>query len=157
MEHVRSGLLDCAFVALPKAANDLSSLGEMGLCSRVIWHEELCLLLPANEAGCTRISDLRTRALAAFPRGCTYRGIAETLLSVSNKTEWKIMEMASYHAMVACVAAGSCTTLLPRSVLALAAVPETLVTLPAGRVETTLIWRQGFDVPSFQNLLSQLP
>lgn len=150
LEQVQAGRLDCAFLALPQALADADALGEMRLASTLAWKEDLHLLLPAHEAGARRPSELRTRSLAAFPPGCTYRGIAEALLGTARSAEWRIQELASYHAMVACVAAGACVALLPASVLALAAPPAELKTLPAGSADTLLVWRSGYDLPAFR-------
>ena len=156
IEQVRTGLLDCAFVALPPAFGGAAALAELGLASTAVWREELCLLLPASEAQARRPADVRTRSLAAFPQGCTYRGIAEDFLGVAGGTQWRVQEMGSYHCMIACVAAGACVTLLPASVLALSDAPATLATISAGQVDTLLVWRAGFGVPAFQHLLAQL-
>ncbi|MDO8064568.1 LysR substrate-binding domain-containing protein [Janthinobacterium sp. SUN206] len=155
IEQVRTGLLDCAFVALPPAFGGAAALAELGLASKAVWREELCLLLPASEAQAHRAMDVRTRSLAAFPQGCTYRGIAEEVLGVAGSTQWRVQEMSSYHCMIACVAAGACVTLLPASVLALSGAPATLATISAGQIDTVLVWRAGFDVPAFQHLLAQ--
>ena len=155
IEQVRTGLLDCAFVALPPAFG-AAALDELGLASTSVWREELCLLLPASEGPVRRAVDVRTRSLAAFPQGCTYRGIAEEVLGVACSTQWRVQEMTSYHTMIACVAAGACVTLLPASVLALSDAPATLKTLSVGHADTVLVWRAGFDVPAFQQLLAQV-
>ena len=156
IEQVRTGLLDCAFVALPPSFGGSAALAELGLASTAVWREQLCLLLPASEAQARRAMDVRTRSLAAFPQGCTYRGIAEDLLGVAGSTQWRVQEMSSYHTMIACVAAGACVTLLPASVLALSEAPATLITLSAGQIDTVLVWRARFDVPAFQHLLAQV-
>ena len=155
IEQVRTGLLDCAFVALPPAFG-AAALDELGLASTSVWREELCLLLPASEGPVRRAVDVRTRSLAAFPQGCTYRSIAEEMLGVAGSTQWRVQELSSYHTMIACVAAGACVTLLPASVLALSDAPATLTTLLVGQADTLLVWRAGFDVPAFQHLLVQL-
>ncbi len=155
IEQVRTGLLDCAFVALPPAFG-AAALDELGLASTSVWREELCLLLPASEGLVRRAVDVRTRSLAAFPQGCTYRSIAEEVLGVAGTTQWRVQEMTSYHTMIACVAAGACVTLLPASVLALSDAPATLTTLLVGQADTLLVWRAGFDVPAFQHLLVQI-
>lgn len=155
IEQVRTGLLDCAFVALPPAFG-AAALDELGLASTSVWREELCLLLPASEGPVRRAVDVRTRSLAAFPQGCTYRSIAEEMLGVAGSTQWRVQELSSYHTMIACVAAGACVTLLPASVLALSDAPATLKTLSVGQADTLLVWRAGFDVPAFQHLLVQI-
>ncbi len=115
------------------------------------------LLMPGSEQGVQGIADIRTRNLATFPRGCTYRGMAERLLDIRSTSDWTIHEMPSYHVMIACAAAGSCVTVLPASVLALAAVPEALARKEVGRTDTVLVWRQGYDVEILRSLMSVLP
>lgn len=154
VEQVRTGALDCAFAALPDGG---ASLAEMGLQSRPVWTEELLLLLPPGEH---RIDDARqvtVRSLAAFPQGCTYRGLAEERLGLANAPDWRVQEMNSYHAMIACVAAGACVTVLPASVLALGSAPATLETLALGHLDTCLVWREGFATPGFRAFADGLP
>lgn len=54
------------------------------------------------------------------------------------------------------VVTGQCVALLPRSVLNLLGTPSELKTLRVGRVDTCLLWRNGYDVPAFRHLLQQL-
>ncbi|MCD0503535.1 LysR substrate-binding domain-containing protein [Bordetella petrii] len=156
LEQVRTERIDCAFVALPPSFEGAATLYELGLACVPAWRESLCLLLPASEARARRAADVRARCLAAFPQGCTYRGIAEDLLGVAGSMDWKVRELASYHAMIASVAAGGCVTLLPASVLKLAGTSAAMKTLPAGHADTLLVWREGYDVPAFRQLLNQL-
>ena len=156
LEQVRTGRLDCAFLALPQPLREPKALQDLGLKSQPVWREEMLLLLPASESRARRASDVRARVLAAFPQGCTYRSLAEELLDIAGASDWTVLEMASYHSMVACVAAGSCVTLLPKSVLAIANAPDTLKTLKAGRLDTSLVWHESFEAPAFQHLLQLL-
>lgn len=156
LEQVRNGKMDCAFVALPTAWAGTDALADLGLSMKPVWREELLLLLPASETGVRTTAQVRMRSLAAFKQGCTYRAIAEEHLGIAGNTEWRIQEMGSYHSMIACVAAGACVTLLPKSVLELAKVPSSLKTLKAGRSDTCLVWRTDYDVPAFSNLLAQI-
>ena len=156
LEQVRTGRLDCAFSALPPSFSGAESLVDLGLVATTVWREDLKLLLPASESKARRAADVRTRSLAAFPLGCTYRNFAEDLLGTAGSSEWTVQEMASYHAMVACVAAGACVTLLPASVLAIADAPAALRTLNAGHADTLLVSRRNYDVPAFQQLVAQL-
>lgn len=154
VEQVRTGALDCAFAALPEGGADLA---EMGLRSRPVWTEELLLLLPPGEAGVADARQVAVRSLAAFPQGCTYRSLAEERLGVASTPAWRVQEMNSYHAMIACVAAGACVTVLPASVLALGSAPAALKTLPLGRLDTCLVWREGFATPAFRAFAEGLP
>jgi DNA-binding transcriptional LysR family regulator len=156
LERVRTGKLDCAFAALAGTQNDEATLEEQGLSMRAMWDEELQLLLPGSETDVYSPSQVRLRSLAAFSQGCTYRAIAEETLGVIGNTEWYIQEMSSYHAMIACVAAGACVTLLPKSVLDLSGQLQNLKAISVGSVTTALFYRTSYDVPAFQNLLHQI-
>ncbi|QEM82651.1 LysR substrate-binding domain-containing protein [Halomonas binhaiensis] len=153
LDQVRNGQLDCAFVALPAALQGESALAEMGLQSVPMWSEALLLLLPASDAEVTTPAQIGTRSLAAFKSGCTYRAMAEEWLGITAGSGWNIQELGSYHAMIAAVAAGSCVTLLPRSVLDLGRVPTGLATLTLGSASTHLIWRSGYEIPAFQTFV----
>lgn len=154
IEQVRTGALDCAFAALP--GDDGDGLAAMGLQSMPVWVEELLLLLPPGEPATNDARLVEARSLAAFPQGCSYRRLAEEALGTAATPAWRVQEMNSYHAMVACVAAGACVTVLPASVLALAAAPSALKTLSLGRIDTCLVWREGFATPAFLDLVAQL-
>ena len=155
LEQVRMGKLDCAFAALPPAMDGGADLAEMGLQARAIWIEELLLLLPAGTAPEVDARAMRPRSLAAFPQGCTYRGAAEQWLGIASGG-WQIQEMSSYHAMIACVAAGASVSVLPASVLELSPAAATLSTVALGSMATCLVWREGYDVPAFRKLTGQL-
>lgn len=146
IEAVRTGALDCAFAALPEDGADLA---DMALQSMPVWEEELLLLLPPGDTDAADIGKVTARSLAAFPQGCTYRSLAENRLGIAGAPDWRVQEMNSYHAMIACVAAGACVTVLPASVLALSGAPAALQTLSLGRMTTCLVWREGFATPAF--------
>ncbi|SEF81791.1 LysR substrate-binding domain-containing protein [Marinobacterium lutimaris] len=150
LEQVRDGRLDCAFVALPASAAAESSLVETGLQGAPIWEEELLLLLPAADSDASAPEEIATRSLAAFRSGCTYRGIAEERLGIAAGGQWTIQELGSYHAMIAAVAAGSCVSILPRSVLELSQAPADLAMLRLGSITTYLVWRSGYEIPAFR-------
>jgi DNA-binding transcriptional LysR family regulator len=154
IEQVRTGTIDCAFVAFAPSGKE--SLTDSGIEEQLIWPEELLLVLPTSDAGARDATEIRSRSLAAFALGCTYRSLAEEWLHIAESTEWKVNVVGSYHAMVACVAAGSCVTLLPESVFKLTNAPPGLRTLHVGHADTYLIWRRGYDVPAFQKLLTRL-
>ncbi len=156
VEQLRTGVLDCAFAALSPATEAEALLDELALQALPVWQEELLLLLPSTESDVKQVADIRARTLVAFPLGCTYRSMAEQFLGMAESPEWRVLEIASYHAMIACVAAGNCVTLVPASVLRLAGVPHSLTTLSVGIVDTLLVWRKGYDVPAFQHLLALL-
>lgn len=156
IEQVENGALDCAFAALADDGADLADLAEMGLRATPVWVEDLLLLMPPGEAGVDDARKVTARSLAAFPQGCTYRSLAENRLGIAGAPAWRVHEMSSYHAMIACVAAGACVTVLPASVLALGGAPASLKTLPLGRLDTCLVWRDGFATPAFRAFAERL-
>ena len=153
LAQLRNGQLDCAFVALPEALRDEP---DPGLQSQAIWQEELCLLLPAHDAEATAPRQVRTRTLAGFKVGCSYRALAENALGITAGSAWRVQELGSYHGMIAAVSAGACVAVLPRSVLALSGHLAPLASLGLGLVDTCLVWRSGYDVPAFEALRQQL-
>jgi DNA-binding transcriptional LysR family regulator len=153
VEQVRTGALDCAFAALADGGADLA---EVGLRSMPVWVEDLLLLVPPGEADVNEARKVTARSLAAFPQGCTYRSLAQDRLGIVADPTWRVQEMNSYHAMIACVAAGACVTVLPASVLALGGAPASLKTLPLGRLDTCLVWRDGFATPAFRAFAERL-
>ncbi|WP_347485366.1 LysR substrate-binding domain-containing protein [Vandammella animalimorsus] len=156
LEQLCRGQLDAAFVALPPG--DAHTLADLGLSGRRMWREALRLLLPASLAQVRRVADVPLRSLAAFAPGCTYRSMAEALLGVAGSSDWQVHEIGSYHAMLACICAGSSVALMPASVLALTQAPAELKSLPAGHADTLLVWRtheQSLALQEWLTLLKQ--
>lgn len=152
LEQVSSGVLDCAFVALPGvggavAAEDLQALGLAGC---IVFEEELLLLLPASHAAIKGPDEVAVGALAAFRQGCSYRAIAQEWLGHGSpaKPALAIQEVGSYHAMLACVAAGSCASLVPRSVVELLREPPKVQAFSVTTTPTWLVWRRHFNTPT---------
>lgn len=61
------------------------------------------MILPAEHPPVHDVAEVRLRTLAGFARGCTYRQLAEDSLG----TPLTVQEVGSYHAILACVAAGA--------------------------------------------------
>ena len=140
--------IDCALIAVPEGEWWLSS---DELDKVPVFREELVLLLPPGHPEVHRSEDIKPRSLAAFAPGCTYRMLAEEWVTGfgTRPTQLRVQEIRSYHAMVACTAAGSCFAILPRTVLDL--IPDaarfTIRTLAV--VDTYLAARPGFATPAF--------
>jgi DNA-binding transcriptional LysR family regulator len=148
--------IDCALIAVPSGE---WWLGQAELDKVPVFREELVLLLPPGHPDIEHATDIEPKALAAFAPGCTYRMLAEEWLTQfgSRKAHFTIQEVNSYHAMFACTAAGSCVSIMPRSVVNLInhlgdVKQHTLTT-----VDTYLASRPGFSTPAFvefQKILS---
>lgn len=131
--RVVSGELEAAFVAQPFNGEGLETLAA--------FREELVLITPRATGGADRLPVL------AFAKGCAYRQRLEAWLARSGRVPERVMEYASYHAIVASVAAGAGMAIVPRSVLqALRREPE-LEAHPLPRdvadAVTMLVWRAG--------------
>lgn len=142
-DGVRARRLDCALVAAgPGWAGELDGSGLRG---EPLFREELLMILPAEHPPVHDVAEVRLRTLAGFARGCTYRQLAEGSLG----TPLTVQEVGSYHAILACVAAGACVGVLPRSVLQLLGTPP-LRSLPLAEVDTWLVWREGYATAAFE-------
>ncbi|MGK8719549.1 LysR family transcriptional regulator NmoR [Pseudomonas aeruginosa] len=142
-DGVRARRLDCALVAAgPGWAGELDGSGLRG---EPLFREELLMILPAEHPPLHDVAEVRLRTLAGFARGCTYRQLAEDSLG----TPLTVQEVGSYHAILACVAAGACVGVLPRSVLQLLGTPP-LRSLPLAEVDTWLVWREGYATAAFE-------
>ncbi|MEI9310732.1 LysR family transcriptional regulator NmoR [Pseudomonas aeruginosa] len=142
-DGVRARRLDCALVAGgPGWAGELDGSGLRG---EPLFREELLMILPAEHPPVHDVAEVRLRTLAGFARGCTYRQLAEDSLGAP----LTVQEVGSYHAILACVAAGACVGVLPRSVLQLLGTPP-LRSLPLAEVDTWLVWREGYATAAFE-------
>ena len=134
--QVLAGDLDAALVADP--ARD----------ERLEWvrtfTEKLVLVAEAGHRRIRSPQDLLRPTLLAFGSGCSYRRRFEEWFGADPK---RIVELASYHAILGCAMAGMGVALLPRGILEI--FPErarlSVHELPASlrSSETVLIWRKG--------------
>lgn len=157
IEQVRNGLLDCAFAALPPCGEMASAadLEAVGLHGEPVFREEILLVLPPGHAAVRQGTDITVRSLAAFAQGCSYRVLAEEWLG-QDRSPLDIQEVGSYHSMLACVAAGGCVSLVPRSVLDLLREPPEFRTHVVAKVDTWLIHRNGYETAAFNALREAL-
>jgi DNA-binding transcriptional LysR family regulator len=148
---VRDRRLDAAFVAEAPGGKDLTSLP--------LFREKLVLISSLDHGPVGRPRDVWDDAIIAFPNGCAYRRILERWLGAKSIAALRILELGSYHAIVACVASGTGVALLPESVLdvvrtgdvARHPLPEVLA-----NIVTPLIWRAAEASPSVSALESLL-
>lgn len=150
LDDVLNRQLDCALIAHPdilRAEPGFEQTLERGLCAQPVFREELLLALPAGHPPVRSPEDVQIRTLAGFTRGCTYRLLAERWLSGAPLA---VQEIGSYHGILACVNAGSCIGVLPRSVLELQREMPALQIVPLLEVDTLLVWRDGYATAAFQ-------
>lgn len=131
--------VEAAFVAEPFNADGLDTLA--------VFVEELVLITPKSFGPVRTPRDIANRTVIAFPAGCSYRRRLEAWLGAGSVLADRVMEFQSYHAIVACVAAGSGIAVVPRAILALTHAGDnlTMTTLPAkiAKSRTQLVWRSG--------------
>src|SRR5690606_30584301 len=105
----------------------------------------LALISPLAWGPISSPRDLGDRTVIAFAAGCSYRRILESWLNHEGVAPGRVMEFASYHAIVACVAAGSGVAIVPRSVLAVLGAEHSVhvgaLTGPSATALTQLVWR----------------
>ncbi|MEF3063180.1 LysR substrate-binding domain-containing protein, partial [Ralstonia solanacearum] len=122
--------------------------------------EELLLIAPKNATHIRSAKDLLQCTVIAFPTGCSYRRILEDWLTAVEVVPERVLELASYHAIVACVAAGSGIAIMPRSVLQAMHAENQVKVLPlppkVARVRTHLIWRIGHQSVALNALREDL-
>lgn len=149
---VRNYEIEAAFVAQPFPAE--------GLAAMDAFKEELALISPLAWAPIGSAKDLVNRSVIAFAAGCSYRRILESWLNQEGIAPDKVMEFASYHAIVACVAAGTGVAIVPRSVLAVLGAEHSVrvgaLSGSHGQALTQLVWRADDDTPALQALRSRL-
>jgi DNA-binding transcriptional LysR family regulator len=153
LTKVRRFEIEAAFVADPPACAELQG--------QEAFAEELVLISPRDMPPIKVPADVRQRTLIAFSAGCTYRGILQSWLGVaSGETPQRVLELGSYHAIVACVAAGAGIAIMPRSVLevvhAHSEVAVSALPVPLARSKTCLVWRAGHASVALDALRGEL-
>lgn len=141
VDKVQRDELEAAFVAEPFAAR--------GLQTRHAFTEELVLITARDHPRITSPADLAQRTLLAFTTGCAYRRRLEAWLGRSKVAAERVMEYGSYHAIVACTAAGAGIAVVPKSVLRVTGMQAQVAahSLPPkiAHAKTMLVWRRGHD------------
>lgn len=143
IDKVRDFEIDAALFARPPAPDTLPDTFRDG----AVFREDLVLLTPRGHPPVHTPRDVILPTLIAFERGCTYRKYVEQWYAAHGMKPARVLELGSYHAIVACVAAGAGIAVAPRSVLNLQ--PETdHITAHAipefEGIDTLLAWRQGY-------------
>jgi DNA-binding transcriptional LysR family regulator len=139
VSKVLSGDIEAAFVAEPFTAQ--------GLESALAFTEELVLIAPRGYAEIRSAKDAAHLPVLAFAAGCSYRRRLEAWLAGAGISPERVMEYGSYHAIVACVAAGSGIAVVPQSVIDALRPQKQVRIYPLPKeiavAKTQLAWRQG--------------
>jgi DNA-binding transcriptional LysR family regulator len=140
VSRVHAQDIEAAFVAEPFNAQNL----EM----QIAFVEELVLITPRSIGRIRSPKEIGNRTVIAFANGCSYRQRLETWLGSAGVLPNRVMEFQSYHAIVACVAAGSGIAVVPRSVIKITPGAREVAATPLpGRIakaRTQLVWRSGY-------------
>jgi DNA-binding transcriptional LysR family regulator len=109
VQRVSNFEIEAAFISEPFTAPGLEALK--------VFEEELVLITAKDAAEVTRPGDLGGSTLIAFANGCSYRKRMEDWLGTAGVMPARTLEFASYQAMIACVAAGTGFSMVPKSLL----------------------------------------
>ena len=138
-EAVLARRIEAAFVAECAEKSQLESLPA--------FKEQLTVIAARTHAEIRRPRDVRADTVIAFPQGCAYRRRLQAWLATDGVVPERTLELASYHAIVSCVAAGTGIAFVPRSVLdtfrGIAQIAAYDLPASVARVTTPLIWRKG--------------
>lgn len=135
--------LDAAFIAQPPE--------HAGLSSMPLFREHLVLITSRAHKSVRRAADVAGDSVIAFPHGCAYRRVVERWLGPQTLASVRVMELSSYHAIVACVAAGTGVAIVPESVLDTvksAQVSRHEIPKVLANVTTPFVWRTGEETPA---------
>jgi len=122
--------------------------------------EELVLITPKTHPRVRAPGDIAQRTILGFATGCSYRRRLEAWLGRSSVVAERVMEYGSYHAIVACTAAGGGIAVVPRSVLRLAGADAQVAVHPlppkVAHARTMLVWRRGHQSSALEALRKEL-
>ena len=141
--------LEAAFVSEPFTAPDLEA--------QAVFEEQLVLVTSRAVPKVSDPENLGRSTLIAFTQGCSYRKRVEEWLGGAMPE--RVLEFASYQAMIACVAAGTGFAVVPKSVLEALHATRSIRQHPLPKrfshSRTYLVWN-GEPSPSLQGLMSLL-
>ena len=147
--------LDAAFIAESPTVHLLDHVS--------VFSERLVVISSPDHRPIKSARDVEGSSLVAFPEGCAYRRVLQRWLGCDSLAPFRVIELASYHAIVACVMAGSGIALVPEAVLD--TMPHVKVSrhpIPnaQAKITTPLVWRRGemsASVLALRVLVSSLP
>ena len=144
--------IEAAFVSEPFEPAALSSIP--------VFDEELVLITAKNVPAPRGAAQLDGCTMVAFPHGCSYRRRLVEWLTEAGASPARFLDLGSYHAIVACVAAGAGVGIVPAEVLDQTVLEGAVQRhrLPA-RLRTNrthIVWR-GDPGAALRALLDMLP
>ncbi len=116
-----------------------------GLSMLPLFRERLVLVSSASHKPIRIGRDVAGDSLISFPRGCAYTRVFERWAGRKTLSTLRVLEFNSYHAILACVSAGTGIALVPESVMN-SAHRRHLATHKLPRVQeeivTPMLWRK---------------
>jgi DNA-binding transcriptional LysR family regulator len=143
--------VEAAFVAEVPAAGELAHLP--------LFAERLTLISPLGHRPIRTPADVSGDTVIAFPNGCAYRRRLHRWLGDTSTATTRVLDLGSYHAIVACVGSGTGIALMPESVLdtlPLAEVRRHALPRAQSHLVTPIVWRAQEVSPALAALLAQL-
>jgi len=148
---ILAGELDAARVAEPIADAPFEKV--------FAFEEELVIIRPIDYPQIGKKGAL-PRTVLVFEQGCPHRKRLEDWYANRQQMPERIIELASYHAILGCVVAGMGISLVPKSVLTTFPERRRLSLHQLGptenRADTVLIWRKGAGSPNVRALEEML-
>jgi DNA-binding transcriptional LysR family regulator len=141
LERLRRFELDAVLVA---QSGDADEFGR--LASEVVARDELVLVTDGDHPPVRYAADLRSTRMVSLARGCAYRRLAQGWLMQGGVRPREIIDVDSYHALFAWIAAGTAYGFAPRSTVGAASRAETVQVHALGSlftVNTALVWREA--------------
>ncbi len=153
VNRLHSREIEAAFVAEP--------FNLAGLESQHVYTEEIVLITPKSQSRVSTPKDLRDLTVIAFANGCSYRRRLESWLGTAKVHPDRVMEFQSYHAIVACVAAGTGIAVIPRSVIGMTSAGKEVKVTPLPQAiataKTHLAWRPGHHSVALEAMKKLMP
>jgi DNA-binding transcriptional LysR family regulator len=148
---ILAGELDAALVAEP--------IADAPFEKTFAFEEEMVIIGPTGHPPIGK-KGILPRTVLVFEHGCPHRKRLEDWYANRQQMPERIIELASYHAILGCVVAGMGISLVPKSVLTTFPERRRLSLHQLGptenRADTVLIWRKGAGSPNVRALEEML-
>lgn len=149
---VENGDVDVAFVSADARDDNLE------------WHpvfkEELVLVTSVDHPPVRSAADIHDQPLLVFSSGCAYRARLERWVQQQQTKPVRRIQLASYHTLLGCAAAGTGVGLVARSLLGVYPAADLLRVhrLPKefSRDQTCMVWHPARTTPNHRALLALL-
>lgn len=134
------------------------------LVTQAVFEEQLMLVAPRSFPALDDVAAISGKTIIAFEAGCAYRRYLDQWLRESGIVPGRIMDVSSYLAIFACVAAGTGFAVAPRAVLDIVLAKDALKCHPLpgryAQIRTLLVHHDSYrsaKLAALQALLPTLP